>query len=117
MANLCMLVDAVLFVFFLVIAVVAPLLDAQSCLPLDFYPGFLVDLNIWYGREFGDYLVVNKPDFFVALVWLELLFQWPLSLLNLYAVVARKSWFKTSCLVFGVSVFTSMVRIFQYHCL
>ncbi|XP_058220358.1 uncharacterized protein LOC131330698 [Rhododendron vialii] len=105
------LIDAILFFFFTIIAICAPLIDSQNCLPTHLYPKVLVDLNTWYSREYGDYLVEEKPNFFMGLVWLELLFQWPLSLLNMYAILGGKSWFRTTCLVFGVSTFTSMVAI------
>ncbi|XP_043688304.1 sigma intracellular receptor 2-like [Telopea speciosissima] len=109
--GLCKLVDAILFLFFLVIAVVVPLLDSQTCLPMHLFPDFLIDLSSWYAREYGDYLIVEKPDFFVALVWLELILQWPLSIANLYAILSRKSWFSKTCLIYGVSSTTSMVAI------
>ena len=102
-------VDALLFVFFLVIAVAAPLFDAQTCLPETFFPKSLVDLKNWYSVEYGDYLVREKPGFFVGLVWVELLFAWPLSLLNLYALVAGASWLPTTCLIYGASTLTAMV--------
>ncbi|XP_011048280.1 PREDICTED: transmembrane protein 97-like [Populus euphratica] len=105
------IIDFILFFFFLVIAVAAPLIDAQTCLPLTFFPDFLINLKQWYGHHYGDYLIIEKPHFFVGLVWLELLFQWPLSLLNLYAFLASKSWFNTTCLIYGASVLTSMVAI------
>ncbi|KAL0001718.1 hypothetical protein SO802_015499 [Lithocarpus litseifolius] len=105
------LIDAVLFVFFMVIALAAPLIDAQTCLPLSLFPDLLLDLKNWYAREYGDYLVAEKPDFFVGIVWLELFFQWPLALLNLYAILARKPWFNTTCLIYGASCLTSMVAI------
>lgn len=109
------LVDAILFLFFLLIAVVAPLIDAQTCLPLSYFPDFLLQIKAWYTNEYGDYLVAEKPHFFVGLVWLELLFQWPLSLLNLYAMLSAKPWFNITCLIYGVSVSTSMVFTFQTH--
>ncbi|XP_010276012.1 PREDICTED: transmembrane protein 97 [Nelumbo nucifera] len=109
--GLCKLVDAILFFFFLLIAVVAPLIDAQTCLPLHMFPDFLVDLKSWYAREYGDYLIVEKPGFFVGIVWLELLLQWPLSIANLYGIVAKKSWMKTTCLIYGVSTLSTMVAI------
>ncbi|XP_042504743.1 uncharacterized protein LOC122081626 [Macadamia integrifolia] len=109
--GLCKLVDAILLLFFLVIAVVAPLMDSQTCLPLHLFPDFLVDFKSWYAGEYGDYLIGEKPRFFVGLVWLELLLQWPLSIANLYAILARKSWFSTTCLIYGVSTSTSMVAI------
>ncbi|CAK9133533.1 unnamed protein product [Ilex paraguariensis] len=111
MGAVIKLVDAILFFFFLLIAVVAPLFDAQSCLPRDLYPDYLVDLNTWYSREYGDYLISEKPNFFVGLVWLELLFLWPLSIANLYGIVAGKSWLRTTSLIYGVSISTSMVAI------
>ncbi|KAK7404914.1 hypothetical protein VNO78_05964 [Psophocarpus tetragonolobus] len=111
MGFVCKLVDLILFLFFLLIAVVAPLFDAQMCLPQSYFPEFLVQLKEHYSHDYGDYLVAEKPHFFVGLVWLELLFQWPLSLLNLYAILTSKNWFNTTCLVYGVSVSTSMVAI------
>jgi hypothetical protein len=105
------LIDFILFFFFLVIAVAAPLIDAQTCLHLTFFPDFLINLKQWYGHHYGDYLIIEKPHFFVGLVWLELLFQWPLSLLNLYAFLASKSWFNTTCLIYGSSALTSMVNL------
>ncbi|XP_057979233.1 uncharacterized protein LOC131165430 [Malania oleifera] len=111
MGALCKLADGLLFLYFLVMVAVAPLFDAQACLPQTLFPDFLIDLKHWYSREYGDYLVAEKPDFFVGLVWLELLLQWPLSLANLYALLAGKSWFRTTCLIHGVSVFTAMVAI------
>ncbi|XP_004515073.1 uncharacterized protein [Cicer arietinum] len=111
MGVLLKLVDAILFLFFLLIAIVAPLIDAQTCLPLSYFPDFLINIKTWYTNEYGDYLVADKPHFFVGLVWLELLFQWPLSLLNLYAMLSSKHWFNTTCLIYGVSLSTSMVAV------
>lgn len=114
MGALLKLVDAVLFAFFIVIAVAAPLIDAQTCLSESLFPSVLVDLKNWYAREYGDYLFTEKPHFIVGLVWLELLFQWPLALANLYGILASKSWFNTTCLIYGVSVFTSMVKFSSF---
>ncbi|XP_059662930.1 uncharacterized protein LOC132308743 [Cornus florida] len=111
MGALIKLIDAILFLFFMLIAIVAPLMDAQTCLPLEYFPDFLIHLKDSYATDYGDYLVTEKPNFFVGLVWLELFFQWPLSLINLYAIAAGKSWFGTTCLLYGVSTFTSMVAI------
>ncbi|CAK9185182.1 unnamed protein product [Ilex paraguariensis] len=111
MGAVMKLIDTLLFLYFLVIAVIAPLIDVQNCLPRDLYPDFLVDLHGWYSREFGDYLFSEKPNFFVGLIWLELFFVWPLSFANLYGVVTGKSWFRTTSLIFGVCISTSMVAI------
>ncbi|KAK1432219.1 hypothetical protein QVD17_09113 [Tagetes erecta] len=105
------LVDAILFVFFLIIALGAPLLDAQACLPANIFPDVLIRLNTWYANEYGDYLVFEKPHFFVGLVWLELVYAWPLAIASLYGIVAGKPWLRTTCLLYGVSTLTSMVAI------
>ncbi|KAK7257534.1 hypothetical protein RIF29_31574 [Crotalaria pallida] len=111
MGAVLKLLDAILFLFFLLIAMVAPLIDAQTILPLSYFPDFLVELKAKYAQDYGDYLVSDKPHFFVGLVWFELLFQWPLALLNLFAILTSKPWFNTTCLIYGVSVSTSMVAI------
>ncbi|KAF4382640.1 hypothetical protein F8388_015468 [Cannabis sativa] len=103
--------DAILFVFFVIIALAAPLIDAQTCLPTSLIPDFLVELTSWYSREFGDYLVAERPHFFVGLLWLEFLFQWPLALINLYGILSAKSWFNTTCLIYGVSASTALAAI------
>ncbi|TKY66963.1 Transmembrane protein 97 [Spatholobus suberectus] len=103
------LVDAILLLFFLFVTVVAPLIDAQMCLPVSYFPDILVQLKARYTHKYDDYLAAEKPRFFVGLVWLELLFQWPLALLNLYAILTSKPWFNTTCLIYGVSVSTSML--------
>ncbi|XP_055824764.1 uncharacterized protein LOC129893281 [Solanum dulcamara] len=111
MGGFVKLLDLLLFVYFLLIAIVAPLFDGQVALPKHMFPPVLVDLKSWYTQEYGDYLVSEKPHFFVGLIWLELLFAWPLSLLSLYAIAAGKSWINTTCLLYGVSTLTAMVAI------
>ncbi|KAF5746060.1 hypothetical protein HS088_TW06G00225 [Tripterygium wilfordii] len=111
MFALVKLLDIVLFPLFLTIALAAPLIDAQTCLPRDLFPDHLINLKQWYTREFGDYLFIEKPNFFIGLIWLELLFQWPLTLLNLYGILGAKSWLPTTCLIYGNSSFTSMAAV------
>lgn len=116
MGALLKLTDALLFLVFLVIALAAPLLDAQTCLPATVFPEFLLEVKSWYSREYGDYLFADKPHFFVGLVWLELLFQWPLAVINMYGILASKRWFRTTCLIYGVSLLTSMVMNHLRRC-
>ncbi|CAL5394191.1 unnamed protein product [Camellia sinensis] len=106
MGVLIKLIDAILFFFFLVLILAAPTFDAQVCFPCKFFPNFLVDLNLWFTSKYGDYLLIEKPSFFVGLMWLELLFQWPLAIANLYAtLVGGKPWFNSTCLVYMESLF------------
>ncbi|XWS34282.1 hypothetical protein CRYUN_Cryun21dG0027500 [Craigia yunnanensis] len=111
MGALCKVVDVILLLTFLTISVVAPFLDAQAYLPESIFPNVLIRLHKWYTIEHQDYLLVEKPHFFIALMKLELVFQWPLALLNIYGMLASKPWFNTTCLIFGASVITSMTAI------
>uniref|UniRef100_M1D256 EXPERA domain-containing protein n=1 Tax=Solanum tuberosum TaxID=4113 RepID=M1D256_SOLTU len=61
------LLDLLLFVYFLLIAIVAPLFNGQVALPKHIFPPLLVDLKSWYTQQYGDYLVYEKPHFFVVL--------------------------------------------------
>ncbi|CAN8295506.1 unnamed protein product [Cochlearia groenlandica] len=105
------LIDAILFLFFALMAIIAPLIDGQTSLPKNLYPAFLTDLKSAYVADFGDYLIMEKPHFLVGLVWHELLFLWPLSIANAYAILTGKSWFGTTCLIYGASLVTSMAAI------
>lgn len=109
MGVLVKMIDAILFIFLTVIAIGAPLIDSQTILPASLFPKSLVELKKWYTREYDDYLFAEKPHFFVGLLWLQLLFQWPLALINLYAILGSKSWFNTTSLIYGVSALTSTV--------
>ncbi|XP_062009482.1 uncharacterized protein LOC133726048 [Rosa rugosa] len=112
MGSLVKLIDALLFLLLLAIAFETPLIEGQACLPITLYPDFLVELRSWYAGEVGDYLMTETPDFYVGIIWVELLFQWPLVLVNLYGILAGKHWFNTTCLSYGISLFTGMVPIF-----
>ncbi|CAL5336882.1 unnamed protein product [Camellia sinensis] len=85
------LIDAVLLFFFLVVILAAPAFDAQVCFPSKFFPNFLVDLNLWFTSNYGDYLLIEKPSYLVGLM-------------------GGKLWFNSTCLFYGVSVFTGMFR-------
>ncbi|KAI3966416.1 hypothetical protein MKW92_037904 [Papaver armeniacum] len=96
----------------MIISIVAPLFDGQTILPIEFFPKVLVDLKSSYAQENNDYLVSDKPHFFVGLVWVELLLQWPLCIANLYGIVNKKSWVKKTCLIYGIS--TAIGMVFSY---
>ncbi|THU74573.1 hypothetical protein C4D60_Mb04t34810 [Musa balbisiana] len=103
------LVNVVVVLFSGVMAVAVPLIVAQICLPGWLYPAPLVELKRWYGEVFGDYLVTEKPHFFTGLVWVDIAFVWPLSLANVYGILARRPWVSTTSLMAGVSTATSML--------
>ncbi|KAL0697324.1 hypothetical protein Bca4012_053446 [Brassica carinata] len=105
------LIDAILFLFFTLMVFIPPLFDAQTVLPKEIYPKVLTDLNRNYIADFGDYLLAEEPHFLVGLIWHELIFLWPLAIANVYAILAGKSWFGTTCLLYGASVVTSMSAV------
>ncbi|KGN43532.1 sigma intracellular receptor 2 [Cucumis sativus] len=105
------LIDVLLFLIFLILAILSPLIDFQLIFPHTLFPDFLIDLKTSYTRQYGDYLMAESPPFLVGLVWLELFFQWPIMLLNLYAFLASKPWYNTTCLIYGVSVVSSMSAV------
>ncbi|GMJ09608.1 hypothetical protein like AT1G05210 [Hibiscus trionum] len=100
-------VDAILLVTFLSLSLVPPLLDAQALLPESVVPDALVRLYKWYTIEHQDYLLLEQPAFFMALMKLELVFTWPLAMINLYGLLTSKPWFKSTCLIFGSALLTS----------
>ncbi|KAL6143874.1 hypothetical protein ACLB2K_054569 [Fragaria x ananassa] len=110
MGAFLMLIDAILLFFFLLMGT-APIVDAQLVLPLSLFPEWMVEYKNWYVGGFNDYCYVEKPHFFVGLILVELVFQWPLALANLYGMLAGKSWYNTTCLdlAYGASMFTTMV--------
>lgn len=108
------LIDAILFLFFALMVFIPPLFDAQTVLPKQIYPAILTDLNRNYIADFGDYLLAEEPRFLVGLIWHELVLLWPLSIANVYAILAGKSWFGTTCLLYGASVVTSMVQLISF---
>ena len=109
------LADAILFAFFLFMAMVTPwpLVFNSHYVPQEYIPKSIMDLKTHYTQKYGDYLVAEKPDYFMGLVWMQLFVVFPLSILNLFALLSksRPTWFNTTCLIHGVCVSTSLVAI------
>nr|XP_043613736.1 sigma intracellular receptor 2-like [Erigeron canadensis] len=105
------LLDTILFFYFLVIAFAVPFLDAQTILPSNIFPDILVQFKTWFTYEFGNYLLAERPHFFIGIAWLELLLAWPLSIASIYGIAAAKSWLPITCLLYGVYFFTALVAI------
>uniref|UniRef100_A0ACD5WC88 Uncharacterized protein n=1 Tax=Avena sativa TaxID=4498 RepID=A0ACD5WC88_AVESA len=111
MGFVSIVADAVVVLFSLSIALAAPLIGAQSLLPGSLYPAPLQDLKRWYVAQFDDYLMAQPPAFLLGVLWLELAFLWPLSVANIYGILAGRRWAATTCLMAGVCTLTSMAAI------
>ncbi|KAH9613128.1 hypothetical protein KSS87_001603 [Heliosperma pusillum] len=111
MGYVMKVIDAILLLFFILKAIGGPVYDVLICIPKQYHPKFLVHFSCWYIGEVGDYLVVDKPYFIVGLAWMELLLMTPFSIINVFGILSNKSWFKTTCLIHGVFLITSMVAI------
>ncbi|XP_058218390.1 uncharacterized protein LOC131329320 [Rhododendron vialii] len=104
--------DRILVVFLAVFAVAAPL-DAGLLLLFRDGPSSSSPLLL-YSKKYGEYLATQKPAFFVALLWIEVAFQWPLAAMILYGLLRRPQppqWFRSIALVFGASYCTSMITV------
>nr|CAD1819158.1 unnamed protein product [Ananas comosus var. bracteatus] len=111
MGLISRVLDAAVVAFSAAVAVAAPLIDAQALVPARLVPAPVAELRRRYAAEFGDYLVAELPLFFRGLVLVEIAFLWPLSLANLYGVLAGRRWASTTSLMAGVSTATSMAAI------
>ncbi|KAK8659372.1 hypothetical protein V6N13_029576 [Hibiscus sabdariffa] len=100
-------VDGILLVTFLLMSVVPPTLDFQALVPESVVPDVLVRLYKWYTVEHQDYLMLERPAYFMALMKVELCITWPLAIINLYGLLTSKPWFKSTCLIFGSILVTS----------
>ncbi|KAI3892792.1 hypothetical protein MKX03_000896 [Papaver bracteatum] len=102
-------INGILLIYFPLMVIKAPLLDLYMFLPpTSSYGNLLFNFYTWY----GDYLKLEKPHFYIGIVWLELLVKWPLCIANFYGLFTNKSWVRTTCLIYGVSTVTVMVAIF-----
>ncbi|XVE91761.1 hypothetical protein REPUB_Repub01dG0039300 [Reevesia pubescens] len=107
MGVLCKVVDGILLLTFLTITVVATFLDSQCVFPKTMFPNVLVRFYKWYSIENQDYLLLELPHFFVALMKLELFYVLPLALINIYGMLTSKPWFNSTCLIFGSALIAS----------
>ncbi|KAL4348800.1 hypothetical protein GQ457_17G015090 [Hibiscus cannabinus] len=99
-------VHAILLLAFFFIVAIAPL-DVQIFLPDSIVPDLVKPLYRWYTTTTGDYLMLEKPHFFRALMMVELFLLFPLALLNTYGLLTSKPWFNSTCLIFGASLLTA----------
>ncbi|XP_028783989.1 uncharacterized protein LOC114740041 [Neltuma alba] len=109
MGSLVKVIDPILMFFWVTLILGVPALDTQVFIPREYYPRFLVQLNDWFLRYSGHYLMIEKPYFFVGIVFHEIAYQMPLVIGNFYGLLTSKPWLRTTLLIYGGSMTASMV--------
>lgn len=112
MGILMKLADAITVLFLTIVTVVGVLTNGHVFLPSHYYLKYVIDSFI---RDKKHYLLLEKPDFFKALLYYHLLVNWPLAVISLYGFIFRKSWIRTTSLILAVSfasITVSYTRVF-----
>eukprot|EP00850_Spirogloea_muscicola_P000354 SM000001S04756 [mRNA] locus=s1:2006109:2009344:+ [translate_table: standard] len=103
--------DALLVAFFALHILTTVLVDAQLVLPAERFPAALQSLVRWHVATYKDFLVGEKPLWFVSLVWCEVLFQLPFYVVAVYAFLYERSWIRVPAIVYAAHTATTMVPI------
>ncbi|KAL8088083.1 hypothetical protein AgCh_038010 [Apium graveolens] len=94
------LADAITVLFLTIVTVVGLFTNCHVFLPSHYYIKSVIDSFI---RDKKHYLLLEKPDFFRALLYYHLVVNWPLAVISLYGFIFRKSWIRTTSLILAVS--------------
>lgn len=108
MGILMKLADAITVLFLTIVTVVGLFTNGHVFLPSHYYLKSVIDNFI---RDKKHYLLLEKPDFFRALLYYHLLVNWPLAVISLYGFIFRKSWIRTTSLILAVSLASITVSL------
>lgn len=100
MGILMKVADAMTVLFLTIVTVVGLLTNGHVFLPSHYYLKHMIDSFI---RDKKHYLLLEKPDFYRALLYYHLVVNWPLAVISLYGFLFRKSWIRTTSLILAVS--------------
>ncbi|KAG7670360.1 putative Sigma intracellular receptor 2 [Nannochloris sp. 'desiccata'] len=88
------------------------LVDSQGVFPRDGYPQFARDMLDNFIRDFKDPLMTAPlAPWFKALVWSEVLVQFPFFFVGAYAFITRKNWIRIPAIIYGSFVTATMIPI------
>lgn len=73
-------------------------------------PAWLIDLMHWYGRTF-DPLLIARPAWWRATIWIDALFFGPFYAIAIYAFVKGKNWIRFGCIVWASVMLTNVTII------
>ncbi len=70
----------------------------------------MVDLFHWYGRTY-DPLLMARPPFWEATIWLDVLVFGPFYLCAVYAYAKGREWIRIPSIIWGTALITNVVII------
>ena len=73
-------------------------------------PAMMVDLVHWYGWNF-DPLLIARPPFWMATIWLDSLLFGPFYVAALYAFWKGRDWIRLPSVIYSTMLFTNVVII------
>lgn len=73
-------------------------------------PKFLVDLSHWWGRNY-DPLLLARPVFWRATVWIDVLLFGPFYAVAIYAYVRGKEWIRIPAIIYSSVMLTTVTII------
>ena len=82
---------------------------AQFTYPL-WPPAAMIDLVHWYGRNF-DPLLIARPPFWMATIWIDALLFGPYYVAALYAFWKGRDWIRLPSIIYATMLFTNVVII------
>ncbi|KAL1812888.1 hypothetical protein DCAR_0625150 [Daucus carota subsp. sativus] len=100
MLILMKLLDAITLLFLSMITAGGIVMDCHLFLPSHYYLKLMIDDYI---REKRQYLLLEMPEFYKALLYYHLLVNWPLAVISLYGFTFRRFWFSTTTLILSIS--------------
>ncbi|KAM6175136.1 sigma intracellular receptor 2 [Erethizon dorsatum] len=87
-------------------------LDLQGLLPRELYPDQVRNLLKWYSAEFKDYLMEDRPVWFMSFLFCELVFQLPFFPIAAYAFFKGTCrWIRTPAIIYSVHTMTTLIPI------
>jgi hypothetical protein len=73
-------------------------------------PKWLIDLSHWYGNTF-DPLLMARPPFWRATIWIDQLFFGPYYAFAIYAFIKGKNWIRLASIIWATAMLTNVTII------
>lgn len=77
-------------------------------------PKFVVEASHWWGENF-DPLLLERPYWFKAAVWIDVIYFGPYYLCAIYAFIVGREWIRAPSIIFASIICTNLSVIFYEH--